>query len=87
MVVRDIKIELFYNPTCPVCPLAKKMVKKVLKKYPEVEYVELNAFENQDRVIALGFQKVPAIVINGRLWHSGMPNKKALIREIKSNLD
>jgi small redox-active disulfide protein 1 len=87
MMVRDLKIELFYNPMCPVCPLAKKMVKKVLKKYPEVEYVELNAFENQDRVIALGFEKVPAIVINGKLWHTGMPLKKQLIRKIKSNLD
>ena len=87
IMVRDMKIELFYNPTCPICPSAKKLVKKVLKKYPQVEYVELNAFENQDRVIALGFGKVPAIAINGKLWHTGMPDKKALIREIKDNLD
>lgn len=82
-----MRIELFYNPTCPVCPLVKKMVKKILRKYPDIEYVELNAFENQDRVIALGFEKVPAIVINGILWHTGIPDKKALIREIKGNLD
>jgi len=31
----NMKIELFYNPTCPVCPHAKKLVKKVLKKYHE----------------------------------------------------
>jgi glutaredoxin len=81
-----MKIELFYNPTCHVCPKAKKLVKKLLKKYPDVEYVELNAFENQDRVMALGFDMVPTIVIDGRLWHSGMPDKKALKKEIISSL-
>jgi glutaredoxin len=78
-----MKIELFYNPTCHVCPKAKKLVKKVLKKYPDVEYVELNAFEHQDRVMALGFEMVPTIVIDGQLWHSGMPDKKAFKNRIK----
>ena len=78
-----MKIELFYNPTCHVCPKAKKLVKKVLKKYPEVEYVERNAFEHQDRVMALGFEIVPTIIIDGQLWHSGMPDKKALKNRIK----
>jgi glutaredoxin len=81
-----VKIELFYNPLCNVCPKAKKLVKKVLKKYPQVEYVELNAFENQDRVLALGFARVPTIVIDGKVWHSGMPDKKALKKEIIKNL-
>jgi small redox-active disulfide protein 1 len=84
--VRFVKIELFYNPTCTVCPRAKKLVKKVLKKYHDVEYVEINAFENQDRVLELGFQRVPTIVIDGKVWHSGMPDKTALKKEIASNL-
>lgn len=81
-----MKIELYYNPTCNVCPKAKKLVKKVLKKYPQVEYIEINAFENQDRVLELGFKRVPTIVIDGKVWHSGMPDKKALKKEIVSNL-
>ncbi|UCG70176.1 MAG: thioredoxin family protein [Thermoplasmata archaeon] len=81
-----MKIELFYNPTCPICPRAKKLVKKVLKKYPQVEYDELNAYENQDRVMALGFETVPAIVIDGKLWHVGMPDKKALKKEIAGKI-
>jgi small redox-active disulfide protein 1 len=81
-----MKIELFYNPTCPVCPKAKKLVKKVLKKYPQVQYSELNAYENQDRVLALGFETLPAIAIDGKLWHVGMPDKKALKMELKNRL-
>ncbi len=82
----NMKIELFYNPTYPVCPHAKKLVKKVLKKYPQLEYGELNAFEHQDRVIELGFETVPAIVIDGKLWYTGMPDKKALKNDIKNKL-
>ena len=81
-----MKIELFYNPTCPVCPQAKKLVKKISRKYPQVEYVEINAFEHQDQVMKLGFQSVPAIVIDGKLWHVGMPDKKALREEMESKL-
>ncbi|UCE74520.1 MAG: thioredoxin family protein [Methanomassiliicoccales archaeon] len=81
-----MKIELFYNPGCPICPKAKKLVKKLLRKYPQVEYVELNAFEHQDRVIQLGFQAVPAIVIDGALWHVGIPDKKALKKKIIGTL-
>ncbi len=83
-----MKIELFYNPTCHVCPVAKKLVKKVLRKYPQVEYEELNAFEHQGKVLALRFQAVPAIVIDGDLWHAGgMPDKKAFKKEIENRLD
>ncbi|UCF09119.1 MAG: thioredoxin family protein [Thermoplasmata archaeon] len=82
-----MKIELFYNPTCHVCPIAKKMVAKVVKKYPQVTYEELNAFEHQERVLSLGFQMVPAIVIDDEVWHAGgLPDKKALKKEIKSRL-
>ena len=82
-----MKVELFYNPTCHVCPVAKKMVAKVLKKYPHVEYTETNAFEHQDRVLALGIQMVPTILIDGEIWHSGgMPDKKAFKKEIKGRM-
>ena len=81
-----MKIELFYNPGCPVCPHAKKVVKKVLKKYPQIEYEEINSFEHQDRVITLGLQTVPAIVIDGTLWQTGIPNKNALRKEIERNI-
>ena len=82
-----MKVELFNNPTCHVCPLAKKMVARVLKTHPNVEYSEINAFENQDRVLALGIQMVPTILIDGEIWHSGgMPDKKAFKKEIKDRL-
>jgi glutaredoxin len=82
-----MKVELFYNPTCHVCPIAKKMVSKVLRKYSGVEYVELNAFEHQDRILALGIQMVPTILIDGEIWHSGgMPDKKAFKKRIKEQM-
>ena len=80
-----MKVELFYNPTCHICPVAKKMVAKVLKKYPGVEYTEINAFEHQERILALRIQMVPTILIDGKIWHSGgMPDKNAFKKEVKS---
>jgi hypothetical protein len=33
--------------------------------------------------MALGFEIVPTIVIDGEVWYSGMPDKKALKNRIR----
>lgn len=71
-------MDLYYTPTCPACPKAKKIVRRVLKEYKDVKYRELNAFENQDKVMELGFNMVPTIVIDDEVWQSGVPDEEDL---------
>ncbi|HEQ78769.1 MAG TPA: thioredoxin [Euryarchaeota archaeon] len=78
-----MKVDLYYTPQCPNCPAAKNIMRKLLKEFPNIEYRELNAFEHQDKAMELGFRMVPTIVIDGKIWHSGVPDE-AKLREALS---
>lgn len=62
-----MRVELFYSPTCPDCPPVKKIFRKLLSEYPEVEYFEINVKENRKRAEELGLTHVPTIVIDGEI--------------------
>ena len=73
-----MKVELFYTPTCPNCPPAKNIVRRFIRGRKDIDYSELNAFDHQDRVMELGFRMVPTIVIDGKVWMSGVPTEDQL---------
>jgi small redox-active disulfide protein 1 len=83
-ITMTVKIEVFYTPTCPYCPMAKKVVKEVAPQFgSKVEVEEVNAWENQERTAQYGIMSVPAIVINGKVKFVGVPQKDDLIKAIK----
>ena len=73
-----MKIEVFYTPTCPNCPPAKAALRKFIKEHKEIEYSEINAYDHQDRVMELGFRMVPTIVVDGKVWMTGVPTEEQL---------
>jgi predicted DsbA family dithiol-disulfide isomerase len=62
-----MKIELFYSPTCPDCPPAKRIFRKLLAEYPEVEYIEINVKENLEKAREAGITHVPTIRFDGKI--------------------
>ena len=77
-----MKVELFYTPVCPNCPKAKAIVRPLVKDRKDIDYSELNAFDHQDRVMELNFKMVPTIVIDGKVWVSGIPDEDAFLKMI-----
>lgn len=78
---------MFYTPTCPYCPGAKKLVREVAPSFGNsVEVEEVNAWEEQERTAKYGIMGVPAIVINGKVAFVGVPDRKALIKAIEEAL-
>jgi len=59
-----MKVELFYSPTCPDCPPAKRILRKVLSDYPEVEYAERNV---KELTHDLGITHVPTVFFDGEI--------------------
>ena len=82
MPLFNMKVQLYYTPTCPNCPAAKRVVESVLMEFPDVEYEEMNALEHQQDVLHYGFMVVPAIVIDGHLRFNTIPTKE----EFRSSL-
>lgn len=85
-----VKIEVFYSPTCPYCPVARKMVADVAPAFGgkvEVEEVNIWTPEGQRRALAYGISAVPTIAIAGKVKFVGVPTSKGeLARAIEEEI-
>lgn len=85
-----VKLELFYSPTCPYCPLAKKMVAEVAPQFGDkLDVEEVNTWtpEGQRRAIAYGIHAVPTIAIAGKVKFVGVPpSKEELAKAIREEI-
>lgn len=80
-----VKIEVFFTPTCPYCPVAKSVVREVASEFKDkVSVEEVNAWDNQELAAKYGIISVPAIVINGKRMFIGIPKKDELAKMIKN---
>jgi small redox-active disulfide protein 1 len=80
-----VKIEVFYSPTCPYCPAAIKIVRKIEKELPQIEVEEINTFtvKGQLKAIKNGVYAVPTIILNGKERIVGVPSEQELLNLIK----
>ncbi|MEM3445590.1 MAG: glutaredoxin domain-containing protein [Thermoplasmata archaeon] len=82
-----MRVELFYSPTCPDCPPAKRIFRRLLAEHPEVEYFEINVKENRKRAEELGLTHVPTIVIDGKIVFVEHVTEKEAKEEIERRLN
>jgi len=84
-----VKIEIFYTPACPVCPMAKRLVREILPEFgpaADIEVEEVDAWIQMDRAAKYGLVAVPAIAINGELRFMGLPGRRELTVAIREAL-
>ncbi|MCX8173575.1 MAG: thioredoxin family protein [Thermoplasmata archaeon] len=81
-----MKVELFYSPTCPDCPPAKRIFRKLLAAHPEVEYAEINVKENRKRAEEIGLTHVPTILFDGEIVFVEHVTEEEALREIEKRL-
>ena len=83
------RIGVFTSPTCPHCPGAKELVKKLSKERDDVifeEYSSMTSIGRKEAAIQ-GITSVPTIFVKGP-WHHetiafrGTPSKERLISAI-----
>ncbi len=79
-----VKLELFYSPTCQICPRAKEVVMS-LDEADEMEIEEVNILspEGLRRAEDYGIRSVPTIVLNGKIKLTGIPSKSNLTKMIQ----
>ena len=49
-----------------------------VKEHKDIEYSEVNAYDHRDQVMELGFRTVPTIVVDGKVWMTGVPTEEQL---------
>jgi len=81
-----VKIEVFYSPTCPYCPAAIRVVRKIeeeLKNQVEIEEINTFTVKGQLKALKNGVYAVPTIILNGKEKIVGVPSEQELLNIIK----
>jgi len=74
-----MKVELFHAPGCSKCAAAREGLKAAATAArPDVEWREINVLDEMDYAIERGVLSLPAIVIDGELVFSSLPNPQQL---------
>ena len=68
-------VELFFNPVCPFCPQARKLLESYQAQNPWFQYTEVNTYteEGIKRGMSLRVMAVPSIAVDGRVKIAGWP--------------
>jgi len=79
-----VRLELFYSPTCQLCPRAREVVMS-LDEDDEMQIEEVNVLspEGLKRAEDYGIRSVPTIVLNGKIKLTGVPSRGNLIKVIQ----
>ncbi|WP_180753958.1 thioredoxin family protein [Persephonella hydrogeniphila] len=83
MNVNKVVIELLYKNGCPACIDIIEMVKSILAELGDysdsIDFVTLDLFKDNERVVELGMYKCPSLAINGTVHYVGTkPTKEEL---------
>ena len=76
-----VLIKLFTSPTCPACPKAKEVLRKIVEENKDIMVLEFNVNTDEGLREALRYdvRTVPTIVINDRYVIVGIPNYKKIL--------
>lgn len=83
-----INVELFTAGGCGRCAKAKQEVQSVVEKLGQehLHWRAVDVVEEIDYAVSLGILSTPAIVIDGELVFTSLPNSRALQRELQERL-
>ena len=78
-------IKLLTSPTCPYCPKARQVVKKLAEKRKDVVVLELpvTTDEGMREALRFGIKSVPAIIIDDEHVMIGVPSIEELEKIIE----
>ena len=84
-----MKLEIFFSPVRPYCPLARKLIHDVSARYPHVDVSEVNTFTEDGikRGMSMNVMAVPTVAIDNEIKLVGWPfTDEDLVKQIEQAL-
>lgn len=79
-------LELFCDPYCPCRSGKVGMIQDIIGQFPDLQFREMNAFENMHRLNDLGIKMLPFLLLDGELIKVGIPEENELKGILNSRL-
>lgn len=76
-------VQVLMTPGCAGCPQAKKIVDEVVADLEGVDWEEVDISDDPSRGVELGIMSVPAVVVAGELFGTGVPNRDKLRERVR----
>ncbi len=76
-------IEVLMTPGCAGCPQAKEVVDEVATAFDGVDWEEVDISDDPSRGTELGIMSVPAVVVDGELFGTGVPDRDDLRERVE----
>lgn len=83
-----VQIELFTANLCKRCVQAKSVLTELVEElgYDQFNVTFVDVVENLDHAVATGVLATPALVVNGQLVFSPLPDRGRIFQFLKAKL-
>lgn len=71
-------VEVLMTPGCAGCPQAEQIVEEVVAEFEGVDWEEVDISDDPERGTKHGIMSVPAVVVDGELLATGVPDRDEL---------
>lgn len=87
-IQQQVHLLIFVTPTCCMCPMAAHLANQFAVANPYyVRTSILNAHHFPDLVKRYAIQGVPKIVVNDKVYHTGIPDEQLLLRLVQQAIE
>jgi len=80
------KVVFYHSVICPRCHVSNALLRRALRRHPDVEVTKIEILTNRDRARKAGVRSFPALVAEGRTL-SGILLTPGAIERFLSSLD
>lgn len=77
-------VELLMTPGCAGCPQAERIVAQVVGEFDAADWEELDITASPEKGIEHGVMSVPAVLVDGALLSTGIPDRDELRERIRA---
>lgn len=72
------RVQVLMTPGCAKCPETEEVVDEVVAEFDGVDWEEVDISEDPGRGTELGVLSVPAVVVDGEVFGTGVPDRDEL---------
>ena len=78
-----VMVQVLMTPGCAGCPQAKRIVSEVVHEFDGAEWEEVDISDDPSQGTQYGIMSVPAIVVDGELFATGVPDRDELHQRVE----